>query len=107
RLTDQIDRVLLAIALAEFAVHEATETLGHLADPAGLAVFAVGDDVDADIGLLLDDTRNFFAQDLAIARLVMRLAIVARGEDVADRRRRHEAADMGGQNPVRAAFHGV
>ena len=46
---------------------EAAEPLGHVANPAGLAVFAVADDVDADVRLLAHDAGDFVPQGLFVA----------------------------------------
>ena len=106
-LADHVDRVLLVVARAELAMDEAAEPLGDVADPAGLAVFAVADDVDADVRLLANHAGDFLPQGLFIRGLVVWLPIVARREDVADRHRPHEAADVRDKNSIGAAFHGI
>ena len=50
---------------------EAVEPLGDVADPAGLAVFAVADDIHADVRLLANDAGNFLPQGLFICSLVV------------------------------------
>ena len=106
-LADQIDRVLLAVAGRERAMIKAAEAFGDVADPAGLAVFAVADDVDAGLGLFAHDARDFVAQRLPVCGFVVGLAMVARRQDVADRHRANEAADMGYEDTIGAALHGL
>ncbi len=84
---------------------EAAQPLGDVADPAGLAEFAVADDVDADLGLLAHDAGDLRAQGALVGGLVVGPAVVARRENVADRHRAHQAADMGDENAVAAAVH--
>ena len=86
---------------------EAAEPLADVANPAGLAVLAVADDIDADLRLLAHDAGDFIPQGLFVCGLVVGLPMVARRQDVADRHRAHEAADVGDKNTVGAALHGV
>ncbi len=98
---------MLVVARPHLAMHEAAEPLGDVANPAGLAVFAVADDVHADVRLLANDAGDFLPQGLFIRGLVVWLPMVARRQDVADRHRAHEAADMRDKNTVGAAFHRI
>src|SRR5205807_955315 len=61
----------------------------------------------ADVRLLANDAGHLLPQGLFIRGLVVWPPIVARRKDVADRRRAHEAADMGDKNTVGAAVHGI
>ena len=98
---------MLVVARPDLAVDEAAEPLGDVADPPRLAVLAVADDVDADARLLAHDPGDLLVQRPLVSSLVVRLPIVARDEDVADRHRSYEAADVGDENAVGAAVHEV
>ena len=81
---------------------EAGEPLQAVVRPAGFAELAVVDDVDAGLGLPRDDVRHRMLE-LALMRVAVRGIGIARG--VEQRLRTDQAADMGGENAVLAAFH--
>ena len=64
-LADQINRVEFLLARFDLTMHKTTETLGHVSDPAGLAEFAVADDVDPRLGLLAHDVGHLLPQGLS------------------------------------------
>ena len=66
-LADHIDRVLLMVVRPYFAMDEAAEPLGDVANPAGLAVFAVADHVNADVCLLANNAGDFLLKGLFYA----------------------------------------
>jgi hypothetical protein len=72
-----------------------------------LPKLAVADHVDADVGLLAHDLGDGVAQAFRVAVGVEGLAGLLRAEKLAQRRRTDEAADVGGENTIRAALHAV
>ncbi len=85
---------------------EAAEAKQRVLRPADrLPELTVADDVDADVGLLAHDLGDGILQALGVAGLVERLAGFLGGEILAQRRRADEAADMGGEDSIGAAFH--
>ena len=84
---------------------EAAEALVHVGDKARLAHLAVGDDIDADFGLLGDDVGDRLAHARVEFRLVDFFAVAARDDHGVEVGRPRQAADMGGQNPITAASH--
>ena len=81
---------------------EPGEPLQAVVGPAGFAVLAVIDDVDAGLGLARDDVRHR-VRELALMRVAVRGVGIARG--VEQRLGPDQAADMGGEDAVFAAFH--
>ena len=82
---------------------EAILDVGRVADLAGLAV---ADDIDADGNLMRDDVGDRLV-DLAVEfGMVVRLVLVLLHQQIDQRLRPRQAADMGRQDAVRAEFHG-
>src|SRR5262249_9640316 len=85
---------------------EAVEPLDDVAEEARLALLAVGDDVDARLDLLAHRLRHGRARETAelggVVRLRALLVPQERDEGLGPR----EAADVRGQDPMRAPFHG-
>ena len=87
---------------------ETAEAVEHVLRPRErLAVFAVADDVDAALGLLPDNLRDGVLQCALVGRFVVGLAGLLGAKKLLQLRRPDQAADMGGENTVRAAVHGV
>src|SRR5262249_18704308 len=90
----------------ERAAFEAAEAKQRVLRPTDrLAELAVADDVDADVGLLAHDLGDGLLQALRIGGVVERPAGLLGAQERAQRRRADEAADMGGEDPIGAAFH--
>src|SRR5262249_62279907 len=85
---------------------EAAEAEQRVLRPADrFSELAVANDVDADLGLLAHDLGNGCFEAFRIGSLVEVLAGLFRGEKLAQCRGADEAADMGGEDPIRAALH--
>jgi hypothetical protein len=54
-----------------FAMDEAAEPLGDVANPAGFAIFAVADYVNADVCLLANNAGDFLLKGLFICGLIV------------------------------------
>src|SRR5262249_3503709 len=78
---------------------EAGEALDDVAKEARLALLAVGDDVDAGVGLPAYDIGHRLTHQPGIGVVVVRLPAVLRGQDRDERVEPCEAADVGGENP--------
>jgi hypothetical protein len=90
------------------AVLEARDTFEDVIRPTGFAEFAVVNDVDAGLGLPLDDIGD------GIGERVLKFPFVFRrrgrqghASQLAKARRTDDAADVGSKNPMFAAFHGI
>src|SRR5262249_27779605 len=70
-----------------------------------LAELAVADDVDAGLRLLPHDLGDGIGQALVIGFLVEPLACLARAQELLQLGRPDQAADVGGENALSAAFH--
>ena len=86
-----------------FESGEAVADVGGVADLAG---FAVADDVDAALFLLLHGLADRAAHRFLEFRFVDWFAAVLREKQIDDVLRAGQAADVRGQNAVRARFHG-
>src|SRR5262249_37366908 len=94
------------IAADERPTFEAAEAKQRVLRPTDrLAELAVADDVDADVGLLAHDLDDGLLQALGIGGVVEGPAGLLGAQNRAQRRRADEAADMGGEDPIGAAFH--
>jgi hypothetical protein len=72
----------------------------HIGKEARLGKFAIGNDVDAAIGLLADHLRNRFAQRLLIRCFVIRIAGIFGLHRIKQNTRSRQASDMGRLNTV-------
>ena len=72
-----------------------------------LAELAVADHVDADLGLLADHLGDRLLEVRGVRRGVIALALLLGAQMLPDRLRADQAADVGGENSVGAAVHGV
>ncbi len=59
-------------------MNETAEPLGDIANPAGFAVFAITDNVDADLGLPADNSGNLVAERPFKPPLIIGFAVLAR-----------------------------
>jgi hypothetical protein len=85
---------------------EAAEALEHVLRPADrFPELAVADHVDAGRGLPPHDVRNGVAQAPVVGAMVERLARLLRAQELLQRLRPDQAADVGGQNAFGAALH--
>jgi hypothetical protein len=85
---------------------EAAEAEQRVLRPADrLAELTIADDVKADLGLPAHDVGDGVFQALGVSSLVERLSCFLGGEEFAQRRRADQAADMGRENAIGAAFH--
>src|SRR6185503_8255469 len=92
--------------LPERAALEARQALECVLRPAdGLAELAVADDVNAGTCLLAYDVGNRVAQAFLIGFYVVRLAALPGAQEVLQRLRTDQAADMRRENAIGAAFH--
>ena len=83
---------------------EAAQPLVDIGHEARLGVFAVVDDVDAELDLLVHDLDDRRAQALLVGlRVIPRLSRWRPSSEQIGRPR--QAADMGGENAVVASFH--
>src|SRR6266446_1822881 len=106
RKTRPVDATGERIAARKRPPLETAEAKERVLRPADrFSELAVADDVDADLGLLAHDFGNGCLEASRIGSLVEGLAGLFRGEKLAQRRGTDEAADMGGEDPIRAAFH--
>ena len=85
---------------------EAAEPLIDVSDEARLGVFAVVDDVDAELDLLADDLLDRARKPCAAGRLVDRLALLARQQSVEQVGRSRQRAGVGGEDAAGALLHG-
>jgi hypothetical protein len=86
-------------------MHEAAEPFGNVADPTRFAEFAIANDVDTDVRLLVNDGGNLSPKGPFISCLVIRLYIIARRQDGPDCRWTYKAADVRDKYAIGAAFH--
>ena len=87
---------------------EAAEAVQHVLGPRErLAVFAVADDVETALGLLPHHLSHRILQGALVGRLVVGLAGLLGAKEFLQFRRPDQAADVGGENTVRAALHDV
>jgi hypothetical protein len=87
------------------ALLEAAHALEHVTRPAdGLAVFAVVDDVDADLRLLAHHVSDRIVQTGVKRCVVVRLQVALRLEELLQLGRPDQAADMRGQDTAGAAW---
>jgi hypothetical protein len=101
-----VDAAGEGIAAGERPALEAAQAKQRVLRPTDrLAELAVADDVDADISLLAHDLGNGLLQALGIGGVVERPAGLFGAQERAQRRRADEAADMGGEDSIGAAFH--
>ncbi len=84
---------------------EAVETLGHVAVPGTLRIFAIVDDVETSLGLAADHVRDRLRQIPFIGGIVDDLAFKPLAHVVDKFRRPHKASDMGGLDMVRVGLH--
>ena len=106
RKTRPVDPTGERVAAGKRPPLEAAEAEQRVLRPADrFSELAVADDVDADLGLLAHDVANGCFEAFRIGGLVEGLAPLFRGQKLAQRRGTDEAADMGGEYPIRAAFH--
>jgi hypothetical protein len=70
-----------------------------------LAELAIADHVDAGLGLAAHDIGNRSGQALVIGFRVERLARLFRAQELLQRLRPDQAADMGGEDSIAAALH--
>ncbi len=85
---------------------EAVEALLDVGEEAGLRELAVGDDIDAAVGLLAHDIGDRFGDHPVVGLLVVRLAAVFRLHQVEQVVRARQAADMGGLDAVGVLLDG-
>ena len=84
------------------------DPLDHILRPGNaLAEFAVADDVDADLGLLAHHLGDGLLEVARMCRGVVALALLLGAQMPPDQVRADQAADMGGENPIGAAVHGL
>jgi hypothetical protein len=95
-------RALVAVGRVDL---EAAEAIVDVRDEARLAHLAVADDIDAEIGLLLDDRCDGLRHARAVAGFVDRLAALTGGACRDEIGRPRQAADMGGQDAIGALAH--
>jgi hypothetical protein len=86
---------------------EAVEALHDVPVETLLALLPIGDDIDPRFGLLADHVRHRVTHELVVAFAVVRLPAVLGTQERNERLRPGEAADVGGQDAVRASFHRV
>ena len=86
---------------------EAAEPLVDVGDEARLGIFAVVDDVDAELDLLLHDLLHRARQPRARAGLVDRLALFLGREHVEKIGRAGQRAGVGGEDALGAVLHDV
>ena len=86
-------------------LREAGEPVVHIGRVADLAGLAIADDVDADLGLPLDDIEHRLPDCPVEFRGVVGGPAFARLEQPHHRLGARQAADMGGENPLLAGFH--
>src|SRR5262249_2359160 len=84
---------------------EAVEALDDVGEEGRLALLAVGDDIDAGLGLPAHDVRDRAANELREGLAVVRLAAVLRAKESDEVVGSREAPDVRGQDPVRAPLH--
>ena len=84
---------------------EAGEPVVHIGRIADLAGLAIADDVDANLGLPLDDIEHRLPDCPVEFRGVVGGPAFARIEQPHHRLGARQAADMGGENPLIAGFH--
>src|SRR5262249_11964082 len=86
---------------------EPAQPLQHVLRPADrLAELAVAHHVDAGLRLAPHHGGDRIGEALVVGRLVERLAALPGAEELLQRVRADQAADMGGENARGAAFHG-
>ncbi len=101
----EFDQVLAGLARGvAIEAGDAVLDVGRVAD---LAHLAVADDVDADLDLAAHDVGDRVADRARAAGAVMRRSLVTREQDVRDRLRARQAADVRRQDPVGARAHGA
>jgi hypothetical protein len=86
---------------------EACEALDDVAEEARLPLLAIGDDVDAGVGLAANDVGDGLAHQARVGLGVVRLAAVLRGQQRNEVVGAREAADVRREDPVGAALHRV
>src|SRR5262249_23363659 len=85
---------------------ESAQALEHILRPADrFAELAVAHHVDAGVGLVAHDLADGLRQALLIGRSVERLAALLEPQEVKQRLRPDEAADVAGEDAVRATLH--
>ncbi len=88
------------------AALEAAQALEHVLRPADrFPELAVADHVDAGLGLAANDLGDRIGQAPVVGGLVDRLARLLRAQEILQRLRPDQAADMGGEDAIGAAFH--
>jgi len=84
---------------------EAGETLAHVSEESGLALFAVGHDVDPALDLPADSLGHRAPNARGVSLAVVGLIIEFGLHHVEQVLRARQAADMGGQDPVDPPLH--
>src|SRR4029453_16304601 len=98
-----LERVL---ARLERPALETREPLQHILRPADrLAELAIADHVDSGIGLRLHHVDDRLSEAQVIGLLVEAFALLPRAQELLQLRRPDQAADMGGEDALGAAFH--
>jgi len=96
-----------ASAAGALARLDAGETRVDIGNEPETAHFAISDDVDAGLGLLLDDLGDRVFHPARVASGVKRLALLFRLDHRQQIGRSRQAADVGGEDPLRALLHDV
>src|SRR6202035_4604246 len=86
---------------------ESRDPVPHVPHPAALSIFAVARNVNSDFGLLANHLRDSGSEMLGENVLVEWLAHRLRAHLVDDFGSFDEAADMSGENSIRAALHTI
>src|SRR5262249_55975767 len=92
----------------DWTAFEAAQSFERVLRPAdGFSEFAVADHIDAGLGLPTNDGGNRLGQARLIGLRIGRFARLLRPPECLRRLGPDQAADMGGENSIAAALHGI